>query len=281
MVSYLSDGEYLEVMSSILLTEPFKGHNPQEPAKVMEGVYLGSLRNAESWKTLEKLNITHVLNCAAYKGPRTYFGTPYDGLNIEYHEFPADDTDSYDITRHFPESFRFIDKARQRGGNVLVHCALGINRSGAVCLAYLMERCKLPILKATKHLKSKRRVLLSNPGFQKLLVRFARRKGLLDMPRDEIFLKYNLPSSQKSKSMRQRSQSCGRIPKSRTFEIIWPDDKISLLGGALDQLIISDAPPNGYNGYVTTHQYKLLPEISLRPTPRHSASLSRFDLYYP
>ncbi|ESO07496.1 hypothetical protein HELRODRAFT_75868, partial [Helobdella robusta] len=130
---------------------------------------VGSQRNAETWPTLEKIRVTHVLNCAGFKGQRSYEGSPYEEVGIEYLEFQADDHDEYDITKHFSEGFSFIDRARQRGGVVLVHCALGINRSGAMCIAYLMLRGNMPLLKAVKTIKSKRRVLLSNRGFQRRL----------------------------------------------------------------------------------------------------------------
>ena len=37
----------------------------------------------------------------------------------------------------------FVDNARHGGGRVLIHCASGVNRSAALCVAYLMMS-KLP-----------------------------------------------------------------------------------------------------------------------------------------
>jgi protein-tyrosine phosphatase len=92
----------------------------------------------------------------------------------------AEDTIQYDITQHFREAFSYLDKVKRTGGRALVHCALGINRSAAVCLAYLMVDQKMPLLEATRVLKNKRRILLSNKAFQRQLVMFARSKNLLD-----------------------------------------------------------------------------------------------------
>lgn len=69
---------------------------------------------------------------------------------------------------------------------MLVHCALGINRSGAVCVAYMMVERRLPLLVVTRVIKDRRRIVLANKAFQRQLVSFARTHGLLGkLPRDE------------------------------------------------------------------------------------------------
>jgi len=99
----------------------------------------------------------------------------------------AEDTDRYDITRHFGEAFRFLDAAKRHGGTVLVHCALGINRSAAVCVAYMMVDRRLPLLDVTRVIKDRRRVVLANRAFQRQLVGFARTRGLLgDLPTIDV-----------------------------------------------------------------------------------------------
>jgi len=66
-----------------------------------------------------------------------------------------------------------------------VHCALGINRSAAVCVAYLMVERRLALLDATRLIKDRRRIVLANKAFQRQLVRFARTRGLLgQLPRN-------------------------------------------------------------------------------------------------
>lgn len=133
---------------------------------------------------MRRLGISHVLNCAGYKGPRpSPNASPYDGLGIEYYEFKAEDSDRYDITRHFTEAFRFLDAAKRVGGIALVHCALGINRSAAVCVAYMMVDRRQPLLTVTRLIKDRRRIVLANKAFQRQLVAFARSRGLLgDLP---------------------------------------------------------------------------------------------------
>lgn len=175
-----TDDRYADLMRGILLAEPCRGVCT-EPSRLLHHVYIGSQSNAESLRLLRHLGVTHVLNCAGYKGPRPVpNASPYEGLGIDYHEFQAEDTDRYDICQHFPEAFRYLDRVERQGGKVLVHCALGINRSAAVCLGYLMTHSQIPLLEATKIMKDKRRIVLANRHFQRLLVRYARSRGLLD-----------------------------------------------------------------------------------------------------
>ncbi|ELT95568.1 hypothetical protein CAPTEDRAFT_27532, partial [Capitella teleta] len=151
------------------------------PSHLIEHVYLGCQSQAESLRMLRKYNITHVLNCAGYKGPRPEpHASPYGDIGIEYLEFQADDYEDYDITQHFAEAFQYLDQAKRQRGNVLVHCALGINRSAATCLAYIMQHQRKTLFEATRLIKRKRKVALTNRGFQVQLVKFAKSIGLLD-----------------------------------------------------------------------------------------------------
>jgi hypothetical protein len=64
-------------------------------------------------------------------------------------------------------------------GLVLVHCAAGINRSGALAMAYVMHRERMPLLEAARHCAAQRGPLLWNRGFREQLVQYARAEGLL------------------------------------------------------------------------------------------------------
>lgn len=149
------------------------------PARLLGHVYLGNLNNAESYPTLRNHGITHVLNCAAYKGRRSYSGTPYPGLGIDYVEIFADDVEGYDITQHFTAAFRYLDRVKQAGGTALVHCAMGINRSAAICAGYLLDHLGMPLIQAIRLLKDKRRVVLTNNSFVCQLYDWSQRRGQL------------------------------------------------------------------------------------------------------
>jgi len=174
------DDVYYELMHAILIGDPLRGGVVSEPTQLLSHVYIGSQANAEQLRLLRHIGVTHVLNCAGYKGRRTSYASPYDGCGIEYYEFQAEDSDRYNITQHFSEAFTYLDNVKRVGGVALVHCALGINRSAAVCLAYIMTDRRLPLLEATRMLKNKRRIVLVNKAFQRQLIRFARNRNLLD-----------------------------------------------------------------------------------------------------
>ena len=92
----------------------------------------------------------------------------------------AQDSEDYDIKCHFAEAIAFLDDAKRVRGRSLVHCNLGVNRSGAVVAAYLMVSEHRTLLDVVRYLRSKRSLVLSNKGFRRQLVTFARERGLLD-----------------------------------------------------------------------------------------------------
>lgn len=51
---------------------------------------------------------------------------------------PVCDTEDTDILRYFNDSYKFINKARKDGKNVLVHCKMGISRSATIVIGKLV-----------------------------------------------------------------------------------------------------------------------------------------------
>ena len=56
-----------------------------------------------------------------------------------YLYLPADDHESFDISKYFDEAAEFIE-GKGKKTNVLVHCMAGISRSVTLVLAYLMKK---------------------------------------------------------------------------------------------------------------------------------------------
>ena len=67
------------------------------------------------------------------------------------------------------------------GGACLLHCHAGVNRSGALCVAYVMVHLGVGPITAVKKVLGARRSLLYNHGFIVQIVEFAQEKGLLDL----------------------------------------------------------------------------------------------------
>lgn len=181
MNPYKEDRLYLEKVRNILLRCSSQGTHG--PAELLDHLFIGNRQDAHNLCLLKRLGITHVLNCAMYTdyeeedlGKESPYGAE---TNIQYLGFDARDNEGYPILIHFAAARTFIDQAKHAGGRVLVHCELGINRSGALCVAYLMVEQNLPILQALRQIKLQRRALLCNEGFQKQLIQFARDRQLL------------------------------------------------------------------------------------------------------
>lgn len=176
---------YMEKLSNLLCTRGDKKCN-NGPAQVLDHLYCGSKIDAHNFSLLRRLRITHVLNCAP--GLRNYDTeeSPYaEGQSgvVDYLELDILDNPSYPIIQaHYPRARGFIEKARETGGRALVHCELGVNRSAALCVAYLMDLEQMSLLRAVRQLQFDRPNILCNEGFRRQLVDFAKERNLL-LPR--------------------------------------------------------------------------------------------------
>jgi len=70
---------------------------------------------------------------------------------------------------YYQPAYDFIEKYLNRDENVLVHCKGGMSRSPAIICSYLMKKHGLPFDKSYQLVKSRRRVVDINEGFQKEL----------------------------------------------------------------------------------------------------------------
>jgi len=97
-----------------------------------------------------------------------------------YMEIDADDVPGYPILMlHYADARRFFDEAREAGGRALVHCELGVNRSAALAVAYLVESEGVTLTQAVRRVRIDRPNVLRNDGFRRQLVRFAAERRLL------------------------------------------------------------------------------------------------------
>ena len=100
---------------------------------VIPHLYIGSAHASESLEMLHSFGITHLCNCCIGWEPIYPNQFSYLSLAIE-------DDARGDLTNYFMEFICFIDSAiaENRQNNVYVLCPLGISRSAALVLAYLM-----------------------------------------------------------------------------------------------------------------------------------------------
>lgn len=108
--------------------QPVIDYNLPDPSLILPPyLYLGGSFINRNPNYVNFLGITHVLNMAYEQTPNAELA---NGRNVVYKHLLADDSLSYNIRYHFEEAFQFIDEARNSNGKVLVHCAMGISRSG-------------------------------------------------------------------------------------------------------------------------------------------------------
>lgn len=62
----------------------------------------------------------------------------------------------------------WIDRAREEGGKVLVHCRVGVSRSATVTIAYVMKHLSLPLVDAYLIVRSRRLSVLIQPNMRLL-----------------------------------------------------------------------------------------------------------------
>ena len=99
---------------------------------IIEGLYLSDYAGAYNISFLKSHAITHIVVCARELGCR--FKESFIYLHID-----LDDTATSNLMVHLEKTSDFIKNARTRGGNVLVHCAMGKSRSPSIVIAYLIR----------------------------------------------------------------------------------------------------------------------------------------------
>ncbi|CAK91998.1 unnamed protein product (macronuclear) [Paramecium tetraurelia] len=139
-----------------------------EPSKMLGGLYLGNMEAASDPYTLSQYQIKAILTVC----PQSIPSSTKIKLNF-YHQCMADDEDSYQISKHFDETFRFIEASR-KSTNVLVHCQMGISRSAVIVLAYLVKKELMGAREALEYVEKRRSIIFPNNGFLRQLGAFER-----------------------------------------------------------------------------------------------------------
>ncbi|KAI0366162.1 hypothetical protein BV20DRAFT_952868 [Pilatotrama ljubarskyi] len=173
------------------------------PSRVLPFLYLGNLNHASNAFMLHALGITHVVSvgeCAlvppphidstnasvgamscSLPGPGAQF-VPGKGpggqgsLWIEEREGRIKVLDIKGVCDDGIDTLEpqlepiceWIEKAREEGGKVLVHCRVGVSRSATVTIAYVMKHLSLPLVDAYLIVRSRRLSVLIQPNMRLL-----------------------------------------------------------------------------------------------------------------
>jgi protein-tyrosine phosphatase len=111
---------------------------------VLPYLYLGGYLDARDENNLHENGITHILNV------KDSFRYP-DPNRFSFLHVPLSDYGETSLEGILGRCSEFINNARDAEGKVLVHCALGSNRSPTVVIAYLMTTLRRPLLDCFSH----------------------------------------------------------------------------------------------------------------------------------
>lgn len=148
------------------------------PTRILPFLYLGSQHDANNRQLLLDYSILYELNVSV-SCPRPDFVQESHFMRI-----PVNDNFSEKLLPYFNDAFHFIDKVRESGGCVLVHCLAGISRSATVAIAYVMKHLRLPFEEAYMYVKSRRPTISPNINFVGQLAELDRQLKRDASPRD-------------------------------------------------------------------------------------------------
>ena len=118
-------------------------------------LHLGSIRSSFLKDDLKKLGITHILMIG-------YYMTPIYPEDFVYGNIEINDNSNENILQYFITAIKFIEES----GICYIHCQVGKSRSAAFVMGYIMYKKKMHFGKAFDFVKSKRRLVFPNEGFQ-------------------------------------------------------------------------------------------------------------------
>ena len=137
------------------------------PFQILPHLYLGCRKVAASLPSLRNNRITRVLNVTS-SVPNQF--EDLDGF--VYKQIAVEDSHEVDMIKHLPEAFAFIEKAKNSGEKVLVHCHAGMSRSVTVIIAYLMKFYHYSLDDAFEFVKQRKHNISPNFSFMGQLIEY-------------------------------------------------------------------------------------------------------------
>ncbi|XP_075182365.1 dual specificity protein phosphatase 22-A-like [Anomaloglossus baeobatrachus] len=130
-------------------------------SQVLDGFYLGNIRDAEDRASLSRHGVTHIVSVHNNAKPLL--------PDMTYLCIAASDSERQNLIQHFKKSIRFIHECRVNGGGCLVHCLAGVSRSTTIVVAYLMTVTALGWEECLSAVRAVRPYVGPNLGFQQQL----------------------------------------------------------------------------------------------------------------
>jgi hypothetical protein len=130
-------------------------------------VFIGDEDSAHNLQDMKSKGIQRVLIAGAYLHA-------YHEGEFLYKQIPIQDALEEDLLPFLDEALEFILIG---DGNVLVHCAAGVSRSGSIVVAYLMKKYNLSYDDALEMARSKSPRIRPNTSFEKQLRNWENERG--------------------------------------------------------------------------------------------------------
>ncbi|XP_011378396.1 dual specificity protein phosphatase 21 [Pteropus vampyrus] len=134
-------------------------------SQITSSLYISNGVGANNKLMLSSNRITTVINVSV-----EVINTFYEG--IQYLKVPVADSASSRIYDFFDPIADHIRSVEMKQGRTLLHCAAGVSRSAALCIAFLMKYRSMSLLDAHTWTKSCRPIIRPNNGFWEQLIRY-------------------------------------------------------------------------------------------------------------
>ena len=155
----ISKQKLIEINDELILFEKEPSYN-----EIIANVYIGNYKFALDAELLIKEGITYILNCG--NGLKNF----YEKENLfKYLYIPLYDSEAQKLDKYLETTNKFIKEGSENGNKILIHCGAGMSRSATICLMYMIIEKKFKFSDAYTLMKQKRKCVMPNPNFRKLL----------------------------------------------------------------------------------------------------------------
>ncbi|KAJ6228539.1 dual specificity protein phosphatase [Anaeramoeba flamelloides] len=163
---------YTKQRKEVIYKKPITKKNTEvickHPSEIIpDFLWLGSVRTANNEKVLRLLGIKRIINLSIEVEKENKSDLDlYAKLGIKHRSITFDDKVNVDITQKIE---RVVNIINENDSKILIHCSMGISRSSAAIIYYLMKFQSLSYQQAFGWVKSCRSLIDPNPGFVKQL----------------------------------------------------------------------------------------------------------------
>lgn len=146
-----------------------RGAPPQKYSRITSHVHVGGQFTAAGWQRLQERGVTAVVNM------RDEFDDAEAGIAPEQYLYLPTVDDTPPTIAQLCQGVRFIHQQIEAGGQVYVHCMLGVGRSVTMVAAYLVATGMTPTA-AWRTIRRRRPFIQPTVGQEARLAEFAAQK---------------------------------------------------------------------------------------------------------